>query len=261
MTLNDIFNSSIWKLLCSLKLAIVLASAATLLTIGGSVLMPANPHIFGSLDSMTLSHWIGRVGRQALTKSWWIPVAGGLVVLLAVNALCCIIDWLAHLRARWRKTGEALIHIGFVAMLIAFVWGNQSGWRSENIGILVGQSKPLPALGVTLKLEEFEPIIGATGRPMDMRNTLTLYRGEQLIKQAETRANHPLLWGGLVVVPTSYGQTVHQGRLHPYSILTINYDPGAQLAFAGGIAMGCGVILTLFSFYRKRARGDRPDIQ
>ncbi|MGK2907826.1 MAG: hypothetical protein ACSLFH_16005 [Desulfuromonadales bacterium] len=44
------------------------------------------------------------------------------------------------------------------------------------------------------------------------------------------------------------------------SILTIYYDPGAKLAFAGSIAMGCGVLLTLVSFYRKRARGDRPDI-
>lgn len=261
MTKNTIFDSRIWKLLCSLKLTIVLASSATLLTVGGSVLMPGNPQIFGSLDGMTLSHWINQVGSQDLLKSWWIPVAGGLVVLLAVNALCCTLDWLAHLHARWRKTGETLIHIGFVAMVIAFVWGNQTGWRHENIGMLVGQSKPLPELGVTLKLEDFEPLIGATGRPMDMRNTLALYRDEHLIKRVDTRANHPLLWGGLVVIPTSYGQTFHQGRRHPYSILTINYDPGAKLAFAGSIAMGGGVLVTLFSFYRKCARGDRPDVE
>jgi cytochrome c biogenesis protein len=45
-----------------------------------------------------------------------------------------------------------------------------------------------------------------------------------------------------------------------YSILTINYDPGANLAFVGSLGMGSGVLLTLFSFYRKRTRGDRPDI-
>jgi len=63
-----------------------------------------------------------------------------------------------------------------------------------------------------------------------------------------------------VVIPASYGQTMRGGRYLPYSILTINYDPGANLALTGGIAMGCGVVLTLFSFYRKRTRGDRPDI-
>ena len=93
-----------------------------------------------------------------------------------------------------------------------------------------------------------------------MLNTLALYQGEQLIKRVQTRSNFPLIWKGLVVIPTSYGQTTRAGRHLPYSILTINYDPGARLAFVGAIAMGCGVLLTLVSFYRKRARGDRPDI-
>ena len=43
-------TNRIWKLLCSLKLAIVLASAATLLIMGGSLLMPFNPRIFAGMD-------------------------------------------------------------------------------------------------------------------------------------------------------------------------------------------------------------------
>jgi cytochrome c biogenesis protein len=126
--------------------------------------------------------------------------------------------------------------------------------------MLVGQSKPLPQLGVTLKLEDFKPVLAPSGRPMEMLNTLALYKGDQLLKRVQTRSNHPLIWNGLVAIPSSYGQTMRGGRYIPYSILTINYDPGANLAFAGSIAMGCGVLLTLVSFYRKRARGDRPDI-
>ena len=145
-------------------------------------------------------------------------------------------------------------------ILVAFLWGSQAGFRSENNGLLVGQSKPLPQLGVTLKLEAFKPVLAPSGRPMEMLNTLALYKGDQLLKRVQTRSNHPLTWNGLVVIPASYGQTMRGGRYIPYSILTINYDPGANLAFAGSIAMGCGVLLTLVSFYRKRARGDRPDI-
>ena len=126
--------------------------------------------------------------------------------------------------------------------------------------MLVGQIKRLPHLGVSLKLEAFKPVLAPSGRPMEMLNTLALYRGDELLKRVETRSNHPLIWGGLVAIPISYGQTSRGGRYVPYSILTINYDPGAKLAFAGSIAMGCGVLLTLISFYRKRARGDRPDI-
>jgi hypothetical protein len=43
------------------------------------------------------------------------------------------------------------------------------------------------------------------------------------------------------------------------SILTVNSDPGARLA-AGAASMFLEVLLALFSFYRKRVAGDRPDI-
>jgi len=260
MTKISLFDNRIWKLFCSLKLAIVLASAATLLAVGGSVLMPFNPQVFGSLDSMPLGLWLSQVASQQAGLTWWIPVGGILVVLLAVNTLCCFADWLRFIKTRWRKGGEYLIHLGFVLILLAFLWGSQAGIRSEDNALLVGQSIPLSRLGVRLTLEAFEPILAPSGRPMEMLNTLALYRGEELVKRVQTRSNIPLLWEGLVVIPTSYGQTLRGGRPLPYSILTINYDPGARLAFAGSIAMGCGVFLTLVSFYRKRARGDRPDI-
>lgn len=257
---DRVLNSKAWKLLCSLKLTIVLASTATLLSIGGSLLIPFNPRIFGSLDSLPLGPWLERGLAQAAGMTWWIAAGGILMTLLALNTLCCFIDWCFYFRARWRKCGEYLIHLGFVLILVAFWWGSQAGFRSENNAMLVGQSKPLPQLGLTLKLEAFKPVLAPSGRPMEMLNTLALYRGDELLKRVETRSNQPLLWEGLVAIPMSYGQTGRGGRYLPYSILTINYDPGAKLAFAGSLAMGCGVILTLYSFYRKRARGDRPEI-
>ena len=253
-------NSKAWKLLCSLKLTIVLAAITTLLAIGGSILIPFYPRIFGGLDSTPLGPWLERWLVQAPGMTWWIAVGGILVSLLAMNTLCCLIDWCFYFRARWFKCGEYLIHLGFVLILVAFWWGSQAGFRSENNTMLVGQSKPLQHLGIDLKLEGFKPLLTPSGRPMEMLNTLALYRGDELIKRVETRSNHPLTWGGMVVIPISYGQTVRGGSYIPYSILTINYDPGAKLAFAGSLVMGCGVILTLVSFYRKRARGDRPDI-
>lgn len=253
-------ESRIWKLLCSLKLTIVLASAATLLSISGSVLMPFNPRIFSGLDSMPLGRWLEQVAIQAPELTWWIPLAGILATLLAFNTLCCFIDWLFHFRARWRKSGEYLIHLGFVLIMVAFLWGSQAGFRSEQNGLLLGQSINLKPLNVTLALEEIKPITGPQGRPLDTLTTLALYRDGQLLRRVQARANHPLVWNGLLIIPTSYGQTRWGGRPTPYSLLTINYDPGANLAFAGSLAMGCGVLLTLFSFYRKRARGDRPDI-
>jgi cytochrome c biogenesis protein len=48
--------------------------------------------------------------------------------------------------------------------------------------------------------------------------------------------------------------------LRAISVLTINRDPGAELAKIGGILMGLGVVLALISFYAKRRRGDRPEL-
>ncbi len=259
MTVSRFLDSRAWKLLCSLKLTIVLASIATLLGVGGSLLIPFNAQVFGDLDAVPLGLWLAEKGSQAPGLSWWIPLAGIFVGLLGLNTLCCFIDWLFHLRARWRKTGEYLIHLGFVLIMSAFLWGSQTGFRSQN-GLLVGQQLELQQLGVVLQLEAFKPELARGGRPVDMHNTLALYRDGELLKRVKARFNHPLTWGGLAVLPSSYGQTVLGGRRVNYSVLMINYDPGAPLAFAGSLLMAGGVLLSLASFYRKRRRGEHPDI-
>jgi len=48
--------------------------------------------------------------------------------------------------------------------------------------------------------------------------------------------------------------------LTPFSLLTINRDPGDKTALAGGVCITVGVLFAFFSFYRKRATGDRPEI-
>ena len=46
----------IWEFCCSLKLAIVLASAATLLIMAGSLVMHYNPRIFGNMEEEIMGH-------------------------------------------------------------------------------------------------------------------------------------------------------------------------------------------------------------
>jgi len=344
----------IWRLLCSLKLAIVLASAATLLIMGGSLLIPSNPKVFGGMDRMALGSWLGSAGAERPELSWWVFAAAILILLLGLNTLCCFIDWARNLRARWRKIGEYLIHLGFVMVLAAYVWGSIAGFRSEGNRIFVGETREIaPMAGYSLRLDAFEPQFGPGGRPIDMSSTVTLLRRDEQLAQGVVRTNNPLTRGGLVVVPSTFGrqaagfnfffsgrgavplsvgsrvelgygrslqaldffpdalrrqdgQAIYRGddlgnpailfelhqpgrevwrgwyflreeipfplveagvRLWPtepifriYSVLTVNYDPGAPLAMAGAVAMLLGVLLAAGSFYRKRSRGDRPDI-
>ncbi len=345
----------LWDLGCSLKLAIALASAATILIMGGSLVMHFNPEIFSGMEEEVMSRWLPRAWAQAPGMVFWVPLSGLCITLFAINTLCCLIDWCFKIRARWRKTGEYLIHAGFILLVIAYAWGSIYGFRSGPHRMFPGERIAVPNMpGYTLALEEFTPQIEPSGRPLDMRNRVSLWKEDKLVAKALVRINHPLIYNGLVILPSSFGQelqgfrfqtpdrgfvdltvgsrlpitsgtsmVVHkllpdarrnsQGRvlqtgnrlnnpamqitiqspagatlwngwyflreqppgqlgeaglfLRPteplyktYSLLTINRDPGDKLALAGSICISTGVIFAFFSFYRKRAHGDRPEI-
>ncbi len=347
----------LWNLLCSLKLTIWLASLATLLTMVGSLLIHFYPSVFGDIEAGPLGSWLTGTGAKNLRLSFWLYLASGATLLLGINTLCCFLDWLPNWRSRWRKTGEYLIHLGFVFLVISFVWGSLAGARSDDQVIAVGESlsleKLVPGSGYSLRLDAFEPLLGESGRPMDMLSTVTLLQDGQELMQQQVHSNTPLLHDGLVVIGRSYGSTVEgflfatatqrdlplrpgdtleiadggmlrvlrfypdamqrrDGKVFPrgaqlgdpaielelirpgsdpwrgwyhlrqspplqlkqagvilwpqqpllksYSVFTINRDPGAALAMTAGVLMALGACVALFSFYRKRARGDRPDI-
>jgi len=343
----------IWNLLCNLKLTIWLASITTVLTMAGSIVMIKFPKTFGSIDQMILADWFARFGQTRPELSWWLGIVFAAVLLLGLNTLCCFLDWLLRIRARWRKSGEYLIHLGFILCLVAFVWGSLAGSRSEGNAIRVGDTLPLDSHlpGHALRLDAFEPVF-INGQFSDMRSTLTLLHDGRELRQQVIRLNHPLTEGDLIVLPATFAQEAEgfrcdspqgsvelrpgsvmrladgkvlrtlrffpdvqrggDGRIYPVgdevnnpafelellhpqddpwrgwyllreglpaplvaaglqlrprepllravSVLTINRDPGAELAKLGGILMGLGVVLALVSFYAKRRRGDRPEL-
>ncbi len=344
----------LWNLCCSLKLAIYLASAITLLLMGGSLLIPYHGRIFGLMDRMAAGDWLQQIASSHLDKTWWFYLAGLLMVLLGLNTLFCFIDWLRQIGSRWRKTGEYLLHLGVVLILVAYLWGSADGWRHNGMQFRIGETTPLPNWpGHSLRIDSFQPIMSKNGPPRDMINDVSLLHGDQLIVRGKVQINQPLLHEGLVITPVSFGrqavgfkailpnlppvqlevgQQIRLGsggllevlrflpdarkkangeiiyrsdrignpafelRFFPqngkswqgwyfareplprdlrrhglqirllspiydsYSSLTVNYDPGAKLAAIGSGCMTVGVLLALFSFYRKRKAQDRPEI-
>lgn len=347
-------RSRLWALGCSLKLAIALASAATILIMGGSLVMHFNPELFAGMEQDIMSKWLRQAWAQAPHLVFWVPLGGLCVLLLAVNTLCCLIDWLISFRTRWRKCGEYLIHSGFVLLVIAYAWGSLSGFRSGPHALFPGERFTIADLPeYALQLEEFAPQIGPSGRPLDMINRVSLWKNGQQVTAGEVRINHPLIYDGLVILPSSFGQEfagfrfslpeerfvdlftgsrlqlsaeitlvvgsfladarqAGQNRVIPvgsrlnnpamqvslhsssgqlwqgwyflreplpvamreagvllrpqtplyrtFSLLTINRDPGDKLALTGSLCIAIGVIFACFSFYRKRAQGDRPEL-
>lgn len=344
----------LWVFGCSLKLAIWVASATTALIMGGSLAMTANPRIFGGMDATTINAWFAGAWQRAPQLTWWLPLTALCLAVFGLNTLCCLCDWLAHLKVRWRKTGEYLIHTGFLLLLVGYAWGTLAGFRSGPHRLAPGESLQLPdAPEYTLRLDRFEPDFSPEGRPLDMVSEVALLHNGSEITHGTVRINHPLLYDGLVILATSLeqrlagfrcaipgmgmvdlmpGSRVHladggtlgvlavlgdalrstDGRVIPLSdqlgnpalqllllrpdgsawqgwyflrepppaalvsanatpqpvqpiagylsLLTINRDPGAGLALAGGSCLTLGVLLAVFSFYRKRARNDRPQL-
>ncbi|AMV72757.1 hypothetical protein JCM30471_12730 [Desulfuromonas carbonis] len=346
-------RQKIWDYCISLKLTILLASLATLLTMGGSLLIHFLPGIFGNLDQVPLGAWFLGRGREHPFFAAWLAALVLLMGLLALNTGCCFLDWLIRLRSRWRKSGEYLLHLGFLLIVCAYLWGGMTGSRQSGLRFSPGAPVPLPGqAGLYLRLDQFDPVF-RDGRPIDMISKVTLLQGDSPLSSAAIRINHPLIWKDLVILPESFGQQptgfrfllgngaeveLRPGSRHDlggdrallvrgflpdasigsdgrayarsenlgdpalllqlvtadrllwqgwyplrqglpraaavaglqmtplapifqtYAVLTVNSDPGAHLALAGAAAMLTGVSLALVSFYRKRRRGDRPDI-
>ena len=165
----------LWSLGCSLKLAITLASAATLLIMTGSLIMHYNPAIFGGMEQDVMGRWLPQAWERAPLLVSWIPLSGLCILLFAINTLCCTLDWLLKIKARWRKTGEYLIHAGFILLTIAYIWGSLNGFRSGPHRIFPGERLTIPNLPeYSLQLNEFTPEVGPSGRPLDMINKLSL---------------------------------------------------------------------------------------
>ncbi len=225
----------IWSLLCSLKLTILLASAATLVTMAGSLNVPANPGIFGSMDAMPLGPWFSTFGGRAPALTWWVYLAAGLILLLGLNTLCCFIDWLRRLRARWRKAGEYLIHLGFVVVLVAYAWGSTTGFRSEGNRLEVGQTLAIRSMpGHYLRLKGFEPRFNRAGRPVDMVNQLELLLGETVIAEGTVSTNRPLTYRGLAVIPASFGRIPSGFRVRLNDGRTVKLTKGSRIQLGDG---------------------------
>ena len=344
----------LWLVGCSLKLAIALASSATLLIMGGSLVMHFNPAIFAGMENDIMARWLPWAWSQAPLLVCWVPLSGLCVFLFGINTLCCLIDWLLKIKTRWRKTGEYLIHSGFILLSIAFLWGNISGFRSGPHRLFPGEHLTIPNMPeYTLLLEDFTPQLEPSGRPLDMLNQVSLRKNGRLVAEAMVRMNHPLIYDGLVILPTSYGQELAGFKFHmsgrgfvdlkigsrvpvspeadivirkllpdarrnnqglvvqtssrlnnpamlvslqgqsgqiwegwyflrnplpqalrqaglslrpmepvykTFSLLTINRDPGDKMAMLGAICITLGVFFAFFSFYHKRAQGDRPEV-
>ena len=228
----------LWAVCTSLKVAIVLASLATLLAMAGSLVIHFTPRLFGDLDQRILGEWLMTNLRVFPVQAGWLALLVLLMALLAINTLCCFVDWLLRLRTRWRKLGEYLLHLGFLLIVVGYLWGAAIGARSSGNQFFEGQAVPLAGkIGWYLRLDQFEPVFGKEGRPIDMRSSVTLLQGDQPQRSSTIRLNHPLLWDDLVILPESFGRIPNGFRFRTDGGRLLDLRPGSVTAIAPGMEL------------------------
>ncbi len=244
----------LWETCCSLKLAIYLASAATLLLMGGSLLIPFNAHVFGSMDRLALGTWLDQFAANSLEKTWWFYLAAVIMLLFGLNTLCCFIDWLVNIRARWRKSGEYLLHLGVILVLIAYTWGNIAGWRHNGLQCQIGGVTPLTKWpGHFIRVDNFEPVFTGQGPPQDMISDITILEGDRVLHQGRVQINQPFLDGGLVVTPVSFGRQPSGYRVRLADFRRVDFKTNTQIRLNHG---GTLRVLRFLPDARRQANGE-----
>ena len=210
----------------------------------GSLLAYERPDIFGSMDAYPFALWLREVGRRALPWSAWVYLLAALTWAMTASLLLCTVNWFWRRRRSLRGLGEVFVHLGFLLIFGGFVVEATLGTRVHGIAIAEGGSAPVPALGLTLRLERVELVTAPDGEVLDSVSHLAVGRGEAWVR-GTSRLNHPLIDGATVVYPRGTQEMpTRRGRVI-VGRYDVHRDPGVRFVLAGAVLLFAG---TLWAF-------------
>ena len=156
------------------------------------------------------------------------PWAKGAVTAFAL--VCATVTVAALLRRRWLS---ALFHAGATAVAVgglvtAFL---AQTWQVELVDAPLAprELRQRVVNGDTVTLKDFEIETYPNGMPKQFRTTLTFPEGDRTLA-----VNQPLRRDGITYYQMSYTQaTDPMGHSWWATVLSLRYDPGAPIVFAG----------------------------
>ncbi len=142
-----------------------------------------------------------------------------LLLLLLFNMALCTVNQLTKYlkkpksrRFTVRKIALLILHIGVVLILLGGTIQTFYGER-EQIGIIQGQSAQITWLSsssspFTIKLDQFSIEYNPDGSPSQFYSDLSLFKGQEQIKEQIISINHPLKYDGTKVYLLNYGYSI-----------------------------------------------------
>lgn len=222
-------EKTVWKVLISQRLAVWLLGLEIAGLLCGSVMMAGNRAVTEAMGGNTpLFLWLAH-GPLALT--WWLWAAIFVLIILAVNTVCCSIESI-----RRKKGGlpgllaPQAMHAGFLLFLVAHLMSTLGASKLVG-GLPEGYLARLPS-GFSLFMGEVE----AGARPRAEVELLS--SGGGVLKRGVLAPNHPVFFKGYGI----YLQDVIMNPI-PAAVIEISREPGAPWALSGAILFALGIAL------------------
>ena len=244
---------ALWRVLTSFKTCAWAGLAFCLAGAAGSLAMGRYPWLFADMDAQVFARWFARKGWIAPGATLWLY---GLLLatgLLAVNAACCTVEWLARIfrgTVTLRRLLPHVMHLAFLGVVLSHLAGALYGDRVTGVTILRGGVAPVGSKEWALRLDRFEAQIGPEGTPRDASATVTLFRDRTPLTRGVVRTNRPLFHEGYGIYLKEFGTTPYGVS---YAVFDANRDPGATAILVSSIVFTVANLLYLMPSRRTDA--------
>lgn len=146
-------------------------------------------------------------------------------------------------RGRASLLGTLFIHVGLLLLLLTIGVRSMFTWRDQSLNLPPGQAVPIPRHpALTLRNDGFEVMIYPDGTPRDYRAFVTVLEGEDEVRHATIRLNHPLKYRGVKLYLYAVAATTDD-KTGPTVFLMAVRDPSYPLAVATGASILLGLTL------------------
>jgi hypothetical protein len=254
----------IWNFLSSVKLTIWIICLAIALLLTGSIYVPSNAMGFNTLNHMTIPDWCRQWGLQNLDKSWWFFALAAVLLLLGVNAGCCIVDRLQFHWCRRSVTGmrvfifkatPSLIHACFGVMLLGHFASVCIGYRSRPMEFLSPEEGTahysLPGdIRMAVGKPECSFYSGPFAGTIRHCGISLIFEGSGRSVEKEVELGKPLFWNGFQIhMSQAGGQRNPEPFSTPAFQLLVKRDPGLPLII---LCFPVLILLTLYYYIEER---------
>ncbi len=117
--------------------------------------------------------------------------------------------YLAADKNRYFRLATYISHLSLILFVLAYILGSSLGFKDPSFVVAEGEIREVGHnTGLSLKLNSFVDEYYADNTPQDFRSQVTVYKNGQEVEQALIRVNHPLYYGGIRFYQSFFGPAI-----------------------------------------------------